>query len=203
MAYLVTTMSGLEGYAQRWLSEKFCVQSYLPMVRITASRDGVNTSRVEPLFSGYLFLLNITTQWREVLETRGVLSFINSAGYPEYVEDSDLQLIRDQEDEDGFVVIRPREENYEGTFQRDQRLLVVRGAFAGKVVIHSGLTIGTREFAFFEMLGAKTQRFEFDHSFLIPAPEVAEVPKVAEKQKRRRRKLRPRKSEPVLISEAA
>lgn len=174
-------MSGLEKHAAGELAERYDLISYIPLIRTSRVIAGRVVPGAEPLFRRYVFLLNLTCQWRAVLETRGVMSFLfPGEDGPEFVRDSVVEEIRSRE-VDGFVPL-PKKPEDPNQFYRDQRLVVREGLMAGKVVVHSGLTIGKREFCFLEMFGR--QRIEFDHSNL----EVA--PKEQDQEKRRRRRKR-------------
>ena len=93
MAHVVMVLSGFERYAARWLQQRLALQSYLPMVRTRKVRRGLVCDVTEPLFRRYLFITNLHDEWRGVLETRGVLRFLNHGGYPSEIEDDELVAI--------------------------------------------------------------------------------------------------------------
>lgn len=201
MAHMAMMIAGTEARAVAWLEDQFAIRCYLPQIRTQLITRGKVVNRIEPLFRRYLFILNLVDQWRMVLETPGVLRFLSSGESPEYVRDREIEMIREREDEHGLIEISQPCDDPD-RFSRGQRLRVVGGAFGGKSVVHSGLTIGSREFVFFEMFGLKRHRFEFEHEMLVPVATVTEPEKVRQRKRRRRRHGRQSNRNPITVEHA-
>lgn len=93
---VVTTQPNREAEASTRLDDQQ-VESYFP--QFCRRR----TSRVLPLFPGYLFLRNVAN-WRAVMNTRGVGMLVTKDGMA-LVPDHEISKIREREGQDGLVVL--------------------------------------------------------------------------------------------------
>lgn len=70
---------------------------FYPKVTVERIRAGKRTSRLEPLFPGYLFIHIEPTDplWGKLRSTRGVLRVLSFGGKPLPIEDAVIDYIRD------------------------------------------------------------------------------------------------------------
>jgi transcriptional antiterminator RfaH len=138
------------------------VETYLPMVcepRIRELRKGERTemrpghvyrsSRVAPLFPGYLFLR--TLQWRFLLGTFGMLDLIRHGDQPSAVPQAVIDDLKKRE-ADGMVQL-PEPPKY--LFHDNDEVRVVDGPFAGRNGLVAGYTAVERVRVLLDLLGRK------------------------------------------------
>lgn len=122
---------------------------YLPMMRTRVVEDGIVRYVPEKLFPEYLFVRDCEN-WGDVKRTRHVGTVLTAVGLetPALLPDETLDIIRNTEDEDGYVVLpkRPR-------FSRNQRVRIEKGLHEGEIGLYAGSDSLERERVLLSILG--------------------------------------------------
>jgi transcriptional antiterminator RfaH len=122
--YVIRTKPNQERVAEFHLRQ-LTVETFLPLLRSRKRIRRQEKTVVEPLFPRYLFArLNLTSHYRAVNFSRGVVNFVEFGSGPAEVSESLIQGIRSQM-HDGYVT--PHSER----FQKGQIVRITDGPLIG------------------------------------------------------------------------
>jgi transcriptional antiterminator RfaH len=122
-------------------------ETFLPKMKVNG--------RVEPVFSGYLFI-KLGDRWRAVERTVGVLSLVRFGDRPARCHDAEIAHLQSQIDSRGLIRLperppkpkKPRRKIAVGTLVK-----ISAGPFRGFSAIYAGQTARERERVLIELLG--------------------------------------------------
>jgi transcriptional antiterminator RfaH len=123
---------------------------YLPRIRtqrVTATRKTLESSVA--LFPGYLFIRIVEGRWWDARWSVGIVRIIRDGERPAVVPDAVIDEIRARE-VGGLIQLAPPPPE----FSPGDELRIVRGAFAGQIVLFEGMTSRQRIEVLFVLLGS-------------------------------------------------
>ncbi|NVK02881.1 MAG: transcription/translation regulatory transformer protein RfaH [Oceanospirillaceae bacterium] len=150
--YLISAKPGQALKAQAEL-ENQGFDTYLPQIEVEKPVRGKLTTKLEPLFPGYLFiyLSEVESNWRPIRSTRGVAKIVSFGNSPAVVPADAVAAIRAQ----------LRGKVAESEFKADTPVTITEGPFKGLSAIFSAYDGEQRAFLLLELLG-KWQRISLD-----------------------------------------
>lgn len=119
--YVIQTKPKSEFYALMQLEQQ-SYQCFLPTLEQKKIVRGKLETRVEPLFSRYLFIhLDMhASNWAPIRSTRGVRQFVSFGGRPAVLHDAAVEAIRNTDWSDNAA-----------HYRKGEQVRIVSGAFAG------------------------------------------------------------------------
>ena len=107
-----------------------------------------------PLFPSYLFVaVDMSTQrWRAIQSTTGVARLVRDGERPAPAPPQVIDTLRANEDEDGFVRLKPQPQ-----FTRGDPIRVISGAFDECLGLYEGMSGKLRVAILLELLGRKVR----------------------------------------------
>jgi transcription antitermination factor NusG len=134
---------------------------YLPRFSsVGVARSGRKFFKRELLFPGYIFIL-IKKGWETLIRTKGILSLFLIDEMPRRMHDSEVNSLKNREDERGLVRLRP-------PLVQGQRVKFASGSYRGLSGIVDGTPAYERCRVLVQMLGREVAG-EFDERVLIAA----------------------------------
>jgi len=123
---------------------------YLPRILV----HQVNMHRIipQPLFPCYIFV-HVVDRWRSLLSTYGVLSLVTHGSSPAIIPDTEIQKLKQREDDNGFVLL----EEAPAGFRPGDTVRVKEGLHAGTKGIYDGVSARDRVRVLMDYLGRKTK----------------------------------------------
>lgn len=141
--------------------EKHGFEFYLPRFSsIGTTRSGRKFFKRELLFPGYIFI-QIRQGWEKLIRAKGILSLFLLDESPRRMRDSEINSLKNREDDRGLVRLRP-------PLVHGQRIKFASGSYRGLSGIVEGTPAYERCRVLVQMLGHEVVG-EFDERVLIAA----------------------------------
>jgi hypothetical protein len=134
------------------------------------------TGRIKPLFPGYVFC-RATELWSSIKNAIGVRTILMNGDNPATLPHAVIEFWRSRE-ASGLVQLPEPPRFLEG-----QRLVVLKGSLAHRVVIHAGMSSKNREMVLIEMLGAQV-RISIEAQDLVTEDEQRTANSLRENRKK-------------------
>jgi transcriptional antiterminator RfaH len=151
--YVVHTHVNAENKAARNLSRQG-FEIYVPRYLKRRSHARRIEKVVAPLFPRYLFVrVDLATQrWRSIQSTFGVSHLVSNGATPIPIQRDVLGLLKDREDENGFIKL-----DWRPNFSLGEKVRVLAGAFADNLGLFDGSGDRDRVAILLDILGRKVR----------------------------------------------
>ncbi|WP_424627558.1 transcription termination/antitermination protein NusG [Bradyrhizobium sp. SYSU BS000235] len=151
--FVVQTHSRAENKAVHHLSRQGFA-TYLPRYRKRRRHARKVDIVPTPLFPGYLFVaIDVAAQrWRSIASTVGIIRLVSNGSAPAPVPEQVVTILREREDEGGFVSL-----DQASQFSRGDRVRVVDGVFSSCLGLVDGMADGDRIAILLDLLGRKSR----------------------------------------------
>lgn len=122
--YAVHTKPRKEDFVRAYL-DRSRIRVLLPRIRDTFRKNGERTSRVEPLFPGYLFArFSSARDFQRICWAPGVKRIVGNGDDPVPVEEDVIEALAARQGDRGFII--PRR-----SLDAGERIRILRGPLAG------------------------------------------------------------------------